>query len=58
MSGRNVGIQRNEVTGEVWKMKGWIWTLIVIALVVLSMVITRAIVNSDLPMWFKVWILR
>lgn len=39
-------------------MKGWIWTLIVIALVVLSMVMTRAIVNSDLPMWFKVWILR
>lgn len=39
-------------------MKGWIWTLIVIALVVLSMVITRAIVNSDLPMWLKVWIFR
>lgn len=39
-------------------MKGWILTLIVIALVVLSMVMTRAIVNSDLPMWFKVWILR
>lgn len=39
-------------------MKGWIWTLIVIALVVLSMVMTRAIVNSDLPLWMKFWLLK
>ena len=39
-------------------MKTWFATLLVVALVILSMLLTRAIVNSDLPMWLKFWLLK
>ena len=39
-------------------MKTWVATLIVVAVIILSMLLTRAIVNSDLPMWLKFWLLK
>lgn len=31
---------------------------ILAALIILSMILTKAIVESDLPMWLKIWLLR
>ena len=37
---------------------GFIMYGIVIGLIVLSVFITKSIVNSDLPLWFKIFLLR
>ncbi len=39
-------------------MKTIIWICLIVAIVTAALLLTRAIVQSDLPVWLKIFLLR